>query len=121
MTNSGVGPARIESMRLRIRGDAATNWDAALPPLVEGPAPRFGQMAIVGRVLRPGESVDLLSTSDPRLVAVLHDIVVTGDGAIDYCYCSSFDECWLANISSDITRPEPVDRCPDFAPERFVN
>lgn len=121
MTNAGVGPARIETMRLRLKGEAAVTWDEALPALVEGPPPRFGRMSVVGRVMRPGESVDMMSTSDPRLVRALHDIVVQGEGSLEYCYCSIFDDCWLADIRSEIAQPTAIDECPSFGEESFRN
>lgn len=121
MTNSGVGPARIESVRVTLERRTAVSWSEALSRLAENRSPRFGQNAVVGRVLRPGETVDLMTTTDPEIVHRLHAIVVDDAGSIEYCYCSIFDECWLANISRQITRPESVRSCPDFRAESFTN
>lgn len=121
MTNSGVGPARIEAVRVRLKGKTATTWGEALAGVSDDPDPRYGQMAVVGRVLSPGETVEMMSTSNPPVVRALHEIVVTGAGSVEYCYCSIFEECWLANISTGIAKPQPVDRCPDFGAESFRN
>ena len=121
MTNAGVGPARIEAVRLNLEGQVATTWVEALTRLTGGDVPRFSQMAVVGRVLSPTETVNLMETNEPKLALKLHDIVVRGAGSLEYCYCSIFEDCWLANISRQVTKPEPVDRCPDFGTDNFQN
>ena len=44
-----------------------------------------------------------------------------GGQAISDRYCSIFDECWLADSRLDLQQPEPVEMCPDFREESFVN
>lgn len=121
MTNSGVGPARIEAVRLKLEGATATTWAEGLTRVSGGAVPRYSQMAVVGRVLSPVETVNLMETSDPALVQRLHEIVANETGSLEYCYCSIYEDCWLANISGQIAKPEPVSRCPDFGPESFRN
>ena len=43
------------------------------------------------------------------------------ENAISYCYCSIFDDCWLADSRLDALSPEPVQQCPDFGEATFRN
>lgn len=45
----------------------------------------------------------------------------TPDNRLAFCYCSIFDDCWLADSRADIQDPQPVDACPDYGDATFTN
>ena len=77
------------------------------------------QSSTAGRVIRPGESLDLMATRRPDVVAALQSLVATGEAQLDYCYCSIFDECWTMTGATADPTPERVKKCPDYGDERF--
>lgn len=120
-TNVGVGPAKMRAMRLLIDGKPARDWSSAIAgvggQVTEGASRDF----IRGRVLSPGESVVAFRTTDSDLARRLQATVVNPDSSIAFCYCSIFDECWLADSQRDLQHPEAVEECPDFGASAFSN
>ncbi|MEZ5557325.1 MAG: hypothetical protein R3E86_02085 [Pseudomonadales bacterium] len=121
LENSGVGPARLRAMRVVIDGQPRSTWRDAVTALVGGEPPLFAQNFASNRVLSPGERIDIFSTSDPQLVAMLRERVSMADNSIAYCYCSIFDDCWVADSRGIGQEPEPVAACPDYGEARFRN
>lgn len=119
--NVGVGPAKIRSLRLEIDGQAITTWTQAVNVLEGDPSANVGRNFVAGRVMRPEERVDLISTSDPELARRFQRAIATPGNFVSYCYCSIFDECWLADSRLDLQKPEPVEICPDFGKETYRN
>ena len=63
-TNAGVGPARMQDVRLSIDGNTTRNW-AELVASVDGDTgASINRNFISGRVLRPDETVIIFSTQD---------------------------------------------------------
>jgi len=73
------------------------------------------------RVLSPDEKVDMISTMVPDLARQFQAVIANPENSITYCYCSIFDECWLADSRRDIQNPEAVEDCPDFGDATFQN
>ena len=60
LANRGVGPAIIRRATVKVDGQPVTNWRDALQKLL-GPGDHFySDSTMVGRVLSPGESIDIL-------------------------------------------------------------
>ena len=135
VTNNGIGPADVRHMRLSWNGTEVTNPPVFLAECcVPGDAPlsdkidRVGELflarelqiitsVVENRFMAPEQRVDFVIMPRPdassqaegfevwsRLNEVRRDLVV------ELCYCSVFDECWLADSSTQ-TR-EPVRECP---------
>ena len=121
LTNAGVGPARMQSMRVRVKGTAIRSWHQSLEVLGEEDINRIGQSFIGQRVIIPGETVHMMTTSDPELVPAYLRALADPGTSIAYCYCSIFDTCWLVDSKENLHRPETVDTCPDFGDEAFDN
>ena len=119
--NAGVGPAKVRSLRLEIDGQAIRDWTQAVNVLGGDLDADVRRNFLGGRVLRPEEQVDLISTSDPDLARRFQRAIATQGNFVSYCYCSIFDECWLADSRYDLQKPEPVEMCPDFGEESFEN
>lgn len=119
LTNAGVGPARIETARVTFDGEPVRDWSSAVAKYHDGPAPEINQSFVTGRVLSPGEPVRMFHTEDRALVMALQEVLAGGRSQLEYCYCSIFDACWLADSAGDIQHPEPVRVCPDFGETEF--
>lgn len=121
LTNAGVGPAKIESVRIEIDGEARENWQEVVAALVPDSQPRFGMSFSLNRVLRPGEQVRMIETQDAELQKTFVAATLDPVNRFTYCYCSIFDECWLADSAKNVQKPEPVAQCPDYGDEAFLN
>lgn len=120
-TNAGVGPAKMRAMQLIVDDEPIKDWADAVTRqgghLTDGVSRNF----ISNRVLRPDESVDSFHTSDPELVRKFQEVMSNPENYITFCYCSIFDECWVADSRKDLQEPESVNACPDFGDAAFRN
>ncbi len=116
--NSGVGPARLETLELfNAQGpvadaDALGKWMKALG---EG-KPLAAQVeggTVVGDVIGVGETSLLISITAPD-EAVWRTPFVAAATALEtrICYCSVFDDCYLADSRRENARPARVKECP---------
>lgn len=121
MTNAGVGPARMRSMRVLLDGVPLRDWHHAMELIGETGTHRLGQSFIGRRVLIPGEAVDMVETTDRVLVEKFLGSLARPGNSITYCYCSIFDACWVVDSDKDLQTPEPVDKCPEFGEQSYRN
>ncbi len=121
LTNSGVGPARIKAIKLTLNGSPVRTWGDAVA-LLEGPEDAvYSQFTAGGRVLRPGDSVEMFATANRVIVDGMIAATASPGTAIEYCYCSIFDECWVARVQTGREDPTPVAACPDYGAAAFAN
>jgi hypothetical protein len=120
-TNTGVGPARMRSMQALIDGEPVVDWVGAIERLDGELTDRVGRDFISNRVLSPQEKVEAFSTSDPGLARKFMAVSASPGTSLTYCYCSIFDDCWLADSTRKMYDPEPVEACPDFGSAAFRN
>ncbi|MFK7915993.1 MAG: hypothetical protein AB8B93_18920 [Pseudomonadales bacterium] len=122
LTNVGVGPARMKGLRLSIDGSVTRNWSELVASVGGDEAAALNRNFISDRVLRPEETVVVLSTTDGDLARKLAGAMNTKQGSVlTFCYCSIFDECWLADSRKDLQAPRLVDTCPDFGEDTYLN
>lgn len=121
LTNTGVGPARIRAVQLIIEGEPVTDWASAVERQGGEIIDRVSRNFVNNRVLSPDEQVVAFSTWDPVLARNMLATVASPDTYIVYCYCSIFDDCWLADSRRDLHEPEAVAACPDFGDAAFRN
>lgn len=119
--NVGVGPAKVRGLRLEIDGQPIRDWAQAVNTLGGNPDAGVSRNFLGGRVMRPEERVELISTTDADLARRFQRAIATEGNYVSFCYCSIFDECWLADSRQDLQDPEPVEMCPDFGDESFEN
>ncbi len=119
LTNAGVGPARMRSMRVLFDGEPLRDWHHALALVGEEGTHRLGQSYVSRRVLIPGETIDMVSTTDRVLVEKFLQTLAKTGNSVAYCYCSIFDACWVVDSERDLQTPDPVDECPEFGDEAF--
>jgi hypothetical protein len=114
-------PARMRSMRVLLMGKPLRDWHHAIELVGESGTHRLGQSYVSRRVLIPGETINMVSTSDRVLVEKFLSTMAQPDNSITYCYCSIFEECWVVDSEKDLQTPDRVDECPEFGDEAFGN
>ncbi len=127
LTNSGVGPAKVETFELLWKGKAyATSHDfllaccdfhpAAWHPESNAPQPTVPTTSNAsGMVVRAGASWQILGLRlGPDDVKAWHALdKARFEATYRACYCSVFDECWIADLASaNSLRPKSVKKCP---------
>lgn len=120
-TNTGVGPARMQGVRLTIDGEAIRDWHHAAEQLGGKLTEQVSRNFISGRVLSPDEKVEIIGTTEANLARELQAVIANPENFITFCYCSIFEQCWLADSRQDMQNPESVEECPDFADDTFRN
>lgn len=120
-TNAGVGPAKMRTMRLIVDGDPIRDWADAITRLGGRLNDNVSRNFINNRVLRPDEKVDSIHTNDVELARKFQAVMGDPENYITFCYCSIFDECWVADSRKDLQDPETVEECPDFGEAAFRN
>lgn len=120
-TNVGVGPALVRSVRVVIDGEPMRDWAHVVAHLGGTIDDRVGRNSISERVLSPDRKVDLISVTDPALARQFQAVIGNPENSISYCYCSIFDDCWLADSRTQALDPEPVEACPNFGEATFQN
>lgn len=120
-TNAGVGPARMRAVRLIIDGEPMRDWKHVVAHLGGALDDDVGRSFISDRVLSPDEKVDMITVTDPDLARRFQAAIANLENSISYCYCSIFDDCWLADSRGDVLSPEAVEACPDFGEAEFRN
>ncbi|MEM7284269.1 MAG: hypothetical protein AAF438_21915 [Pseudomonadota bacterium] len=118
LKNKGIGPARVKSLAVLNDGQVATDIDTLISTLVgEEKAFSYDVYEInepAPGVLSPDEVVVLFAVpwdvaeknADTRLFVKRWNEV----GSVRACYCSVYDECWLAELNQG--EPEAIDACP---------
>ena len=119
LTNAGVGPARMHAMRVTVNGAAQRTWEDAIAGVGAQASQPFSQNSVGNRVIQAGESVDIFRVTEPALTRRFRDAVAQGAGAVEYCYCSIFEQCWAADSRRSDDGPRSVQRCPDYGAEQF--
>lgn len=120
-SNAGVGPAKMRTMQLMIDGEPMRDWEHAVSHLGGQLDNNLNRNFITSRVLSPDEKVDSIHTNDAALARKFQTAMSNPGNHISFCYCSIFDECWLADSRKDLQDPELVDECPDFGEDSFRN
>jgi hypothetical protein len=115
VSNSGVGPAKIESLEVFYQGKPARSGSdllrrcCGLQPA--GELPHGRHFEVTDRtVLRAGEARATFGVwrDSPVGEAFAHHLT---DFTFRTCYCSVLDQCWVSNMRN--LRTTPVKACPE--------
>lgn len=111
VTNKGVGPAIVKSARIRLDGvaysDSRKNLDSVAYLLTGSRRVLSGYTNVNNRVISPGEVISFIEVSDSASVMLLLQSLQKHSTQVEVCYCSVFDECWIA-VGGKV---EPCDGC----------
>jgi hypothetical protein len=115
--NQGVGPARVRSFRVLVDGKPARIWSDAVRALIGRPDSgliysSFGR----GSVVPAGATRVLLTLPSGNQARAFWQAAQTRLETI-VCYCSVYDECWLADTRAK--EPEPVRACAEAPASEF--
>jgi len=119
LTNAGIGPARINAIRVTVDGKAYADWADVLAAMGSELLPSVGRNWALGRVLIPGEGVYWLDVQDPELVRRISPLSESERTRVELCYCSIFEQCWLSDSRASQRAPVAVAECPDFGEQAF--
>ena len=113
VTNEGVGPAKIETSEVSVDGKPVQNLEELLQACCGTGTTGVNASSLDGRMVRPGETVAYVSYPESSMGA-LHRAAFDRARQTDrivtrVCYCSVFDDCWMAD-SRDPT-PDSVKQC----------
>ncbi|MDH7943753.1 hypothetical protein QGM61_07955 [Pseudohongiella sp. SYSU M77423] len=121
VTNSGVGPALVRSVRVVLDGQAMRDWEQVVRQLGGELNEQVGRSTLSDRVLSPGVRRDLITVTEQSLARQFQAMIANPENSISYCYCSIFDECWVADSRRQALEPMTVQSCPDYGDEAFQN
>ena len=117
--NNGVGPARIESVAVSIDGKPLRNWREALAALGWTKTLSSSTSSLHGEVIPPSlnrETTVAAIRVNEREAAALFKAAVDRF-RMDICYCSVYDDCWVAHWQ--VSKVDPAARCEDNAVVQF--
>jgi hypothetical protein len=113
VANHGVGPAKVESIVIRVDGKPVTTWDGVLQLLLGKTRANTGNVTFstLGRFVLPPDSNR--DTAKTMLHLYAPDDARAMDQAarrldIEACYCSVYEQCWIARSAG---QPLETDRC----------
>ena len=117
VSNTGVGPAKIEAVELRWKGVAYPSNEEFLRACC-GLDPKSKTTPdsdlLPNEVLPAGGRIEFLGLSEPAnpaVFAALQQAMQSRDLQLNVCYCSIFDECWKSDLTTLSLTPEPVKAC----------
>src|SRR3954454_20472566 len=114
-TNQGVGPAKIVTAEVLVDGRPVQSLHELIQACcaTKGNYSGISSSTLEGRMVRSVDNVpyvDFLKAPDNEQQVLAFDRARQAKRITTrLCYCSVFDDCWVA-MSTDPT-PDPVDRC----------
>ena len=116
VANQGIGPAEVRTAEVLVDGKPQPDLLSLLKACCGDP--RLFNTAITstlnGQMIRQGERInfiDLAATGTNGAALNALDVARRERIETRLCYCSVFEECWIAT-SGDQPRPRKVDQCP---------
>ena len=109
--NNGVGPARIESVTLGLDGKPMKNWVEVMKALGATSPINVSTTSFNGDVIPPSLNRE---TTIKAIRVHQREVAALFKGAVDrfkmdVCYCSVYDECWVAHWQQ--SKVDAVERC----------
>ncbi|HZP67403.1 MAG TPA: hypothetical protein VFB32_13965 [Rudaea sp.] len=112
IVNSGTGPLQLEVFNVYYGNDPIHNSDELLEACCGSPEPRTSTATepAAGRVIRPGESIDILtlpqeSPDDELWKKLNHERYKVH---VQACYCSVLHDCWKLDTTDPQVGKEHV-------------
>jgi len=109
--NNGVGPARIEAVSLSLDGKPMKNWVDVMKTLGATSPINVSTTSFNGDVIPPSLNRE---TTIKAIRVHQREVAALFKGAVDrfkmdVCYCSVYDECWMAHWQQ--SKVDAVERC----------
>jgi len=116
MENTGIGPARIRAVRVKVDGEAQANWAEVFAAADIDAGYRY--ITMTNQVMSSEQALHVITLHSSEDAFIIRNQWSRIE--IDYCYCSVFDQCWVQS-QAGLESPEQVDQCPDWGADRFEN
>ena len=127
VSNVGLGPALVRSMRLDVDGKPVGDWgefgttmlkldESALKERLRDHQVTTSTIQR-GTVLLPGTTMELLRIRGGPFAGAMRGLLNDGRVSVRFCYCSLYQECWVND--SRAAEPVPVRECPAAPAEEF--
>ncbi len=113
LDNTGIGPAIVQQMVVRLDGRRAGGWQDVVTGLLGHPAPQFANFTVLGHGLRAGDRVALIDLPNEATPRPFWDRIRRV--GISLCYADVFDDHWTLTAPALGTGPlrwRVVDACP---------
>lgn len=107
--NNGTGPAVIKYAKITYNDKSVKKW----PDFIA--ASSLVQSNISTRILPSQANISAVTIKDK--VYITEMLKMDKQVEIELCYCSIYDECWLADRSN---QPKEIEQCEISDDERFV-
>jgi hypothetical protein len=111
VNNNGVGPAKVGAVTVTLDGKPLQHWDEAMKQLGIVGLPSSATSSLSGEVIPPNTNRE--TTIQPIKINEREaaKIFKTAEGRfrMDICYCSVYDECWIAHWRK--AKVDPVAQC----------
>ncbi len=116
--NQGVGPARIQSLRVLVDGEPVRTWEEMFYVL-NVDTTRWGMDKTNDRVLPGQSSLRTLEAAGGERSAHVREAYLSEHPRLGFslCYCSVYDECWRVTTRGIEEERGPVGSC-EADPER---
>lgn len=121
VSNHGVGPALIKSVRMAVDGKPVVNWDSYLKATIDRSRDQTQQVIFssFSAVLPPDSNrettIEAITLKSPEDAAKAY--AAMSRLKLDICYCSVYDDCWTAHLFSRTV--DSVPNCPAPGPDDF--
>lgn len=118
VSNSGVGPARVESLEVWLDGRPIANARGFVDALKAraGATPfsaRLTAAGITGTIVGAGREQTVTALEVANGAAWVQAMIdVAGAVRRRVCFCSVLDECFVSDDRRPRSRPQPVEHCP---------
>jgi hypothetical protein len=112
VSNSGVGPAIVQSVIVSADGRPLRSWPEAFKILLDAPVRKYSSSSVGDRVIRAGETVNWFALPSDVLPADIQARL--SRIVIEICYASVYDEHWIVADAHAGQHSEwrEVKRCP---------
>jgi len=115
--NSGLGPARIQGVQVKVGDEIMSRWGEVAVSIMEEKPERlsFTESNIwTGLQIQAGVTKVAISIEDKTNARKFHENA--SKFTYEICYCSIYDECWTKDKD---TPPVSVDECPPYLRQGF--
>ncbi len=121
LRNTGVGPARVETLEVFYKDKPMATSRALMEACCGPEKPNFATSDVRDQVLPARDQVSLITVpaaiNPPSVYRALD--AARSEFRVRVCYCSVFDECWVADVTAH--RPVRVPECTPSQPVQFNN
>ncbi len=99
--NKGIGPAIIHDVSMKLDQQAMGSNSELFKKLLGSSNFNFVNSTVEGRVLLPGEKVEMVHVFDKEAARAIDSLLLWTNSPhtfeLEICYCSVYDDCWKTN------------------------